>query len=148
MSLYWYVCSFFFLMKRRPPRATRTDTLCPYTTLFRSPCRSGLDRQGWSPGRRGGGGRASAICRRCQRIQSPRRPDTHGGRSGRFDFSRSRAAILTRQSAALSCASGVANSVLKGGFSANRSYDGLVVKECVSPWRSRWSPDIENKQTA
>src|SRR3546814_2013769 len=27
---------FFFLMKRRPPRSTRTDTLLPYTTLFRS----------------------------------------------------------------------------------------------------------------
>src|SRR3546814_17182102 len=27
---------FFFLMKRRPPRSTRTDTLFPYTTLFRS----------------------------------------------------------------------------------------------------------------
>src|SRR3546814_10403884 len=27
---------FFFLMIRRPPRYTRTDTLCPYTTLFRS----------------------------------------------------------------------------------------------------------------
>src|SRR3546814_13828553 len=29
--------SFFFLMIRRPPRSTRTDTLFPYTTLFRSP---------------------------------------------------------------------------------------------------------------
>src|SRR3546814_20586459 len=28
--------TFFFLMIRRPPRSTRTDTLCPYTTLFRS----------------------------------------------------------------------------------------------------------------
>src|SRR3546814_10675990 len=28
-----------FLMHRRPPRSTRTDTLFPYTTLFRSqPC--------------------------------------------------------------------------------------------------------------
>src|SRR3546814_13773293 len=27
---------FFFLMIRRPPRSTRTDTLIPYTTLFRS----------------------------------------------------------------------------------------------------------------
>src|SRR3546814_12764880 len=27
---------FFFLMNRRPPRSTRTDTLFPYTTLFRS----------------------------------------------------------------------------------------------------------------
>src|SRR3546814_4253113 len=33
---------FFFLMIRRPPRSTRTDTLFPYTTLFRSrSCGSG-----------------------------------------------------------------------------------------------------------
>src|SRR3546814_12750071 len=35
-----YLCFFFpfffFLMIRRPPRSTRTDTLFPYTTLFRS----------------------------------------------------------------------------------------------------------------
>src|SRR3546814_11120264 len=38
------VSLFFFLMIRRPPRSTRTDTLFPYTTLFRSPrCHS---RQG------------------------------------------------------------------------------------------------------
>src|SRR3546814_15998202 len=30
------VVVFFFLMIRRPPRSTRTDTLFPYTTLFRS----------------------------------------------------------------------------------------------------------------
>src|SRR3546814_10931378 len=30
------MCIIFFLMIRRPPRSTRTDTLCPYTTLFRS----------------------------------------------------------------------------------------------------------------
>src|SRR3546814_18984108 len=29
---------FFFLSIRRPPRSTRTDTLFPYTTLFRSYC--------------------------------------------------------------------------------------------------------------
>src|SRR3546814_18829380 len=44
--LYWYLGSlciyiissiyFFFLMIRPPPRSTRTDTLFPYTTLFRS----------------------------------------------------------------------------------------------------------------
>src|SRR3546814_8531137 len=40
----------FFLMIRRPPISTRTDTLFPYTTLFRS-CRdafratAGVDRQ-------------------------------------------------------------------------------------------------------
>src|SRR3546814_5002957 len=31
-----FVFIFFFLMIRRPPRSTRTDTLFPYTTLFRS----------------------------------------------------------------------------------------------------------------
>src|SRR3546814_12532122 len=29
-------CYIFFLTIRRPPRSTRTDTLFPYTTLFRS----------------------------------------------------------------------------------------------------------------
>src|SRR3546814_3478348 len=32
---------FFFLMIRRPPRSTRTDTLFPYTTRFRSRYRQG-----------------------------------------------------------------------------------------------------------
>src|SRR3546814_10483177 len=32
-------------MLRRPPRSTRTDTLFPYTTLFRSPCEFSLDNQ-------------------------------------------------------------------------------------------------------
>src|SRR3546814_9013137 len=37
MSLcYFFDLFFFFLMIRRPPRSTRTDTLFPYTTLFRS----------------------------------------------------------------------------------------------------------------
>src|SRR3546814_17995470 len=46
MSFIWmlchFICSFhvyylfFFLMIRRPPRSTLTDTLFPYTTLFRS----------------------------------------------------------------------------------------------------------------
>src|SRR3546814_2789627 len=36
---------FFFLMIRRPPRSTRTDTLFPYTTLFRS------DQDGIAEGR-------------------------------------------------------------------------------------------------
>src|SRR3546814_7225080 len=31
-----FACVFFFLMILRPPRSTRTDTLFPYTTLFRS----------------------------------------------------------------------------------------------------------------
>src|SRR3546814_7773168 len=38
-------------MIRRPPRSTRTDTLFPYTTLFRSPSASGrmCSRDGLNP---------------------------------------------------------------------------------------------------
>src|SRR3546814_5803848 len=36
MLVVLFVLFFFFLMNRRPPRSTRTDTLFPYTTLFRS----------------------------------------------------------------------------------------------------------------
>src|SRR3546814_17442557 len=37
----FFVFLFFFLMNRRPPRSTRTDTRFPYTTLFRSHERAG-----------------------------------------------------------------------------------------------------------
>src|SRR3546814_15233811 len=41
LTLCYVIClCFFFLMIRRPPRSTRTDTLFPYTTLFRSNTRS------------------------------------------------------------------------------------------------------------
>src|SRR3546814_3550667 len=38
-------------MIRRPPRSTRTDTLFPYTTLFRSPPSSSTPRSPGSPSR-------------------------------------------------------------------------------------------------
>src|SRR3546814_3842774 len=68
---------FFFLMIRRPPRSTRTDTLFPYTTLFRSdqgdlrhrrlhPVGERYDAAnlGQSPARDGvgAGGRRSQLC--------------------------------------------------------------------------------------
>src|SRR3546814_14967625 len=43
---------FFFLMIRRPPRSTRTDTLFPYTTLFRSDELQALMATGDLPGDR------------------------------------------------------------------------------------------------
>src|SRR3546814_17210712 len=42
----YFVFCFFFLMIRRPPRSTRTDTLFPYTTLFRSVARR-LVKSAW-----------------------------------------------------------------------------------------------------
>src|SRR3546814_4391121 len=63
------MCVILFLMIRRPPRSTRTDTLFPYTTLFRSPCRG-----------RAGGRSQSA---------SPRRYRSGGARRFRGQFGRS-----------------------------------------------------------
>src|SRR3546814_4927336 len=60
---------FFFLMIRRPPRSTRTDTLFPYTTLFRSPDRRFFD---------------GAFLMGAAPALTPTRPpqDTMSGRSG------------------------------------------------------------------
>src|SRR3546814_9938884 len=55
----------FFLMIRRPPRSTRTDTLFPYTTLFRS---RGV---GWI--RRSQGRRCAHLCAEWRREAAQRR---------------------------------------------------------------------------
>src|SRR3546814_12102790 len=53
-----------FLMIRRPPRSTRTDTLFPYTTLFRSD---------------GGPQPGVGACGRCVGVrQEHRKPRPHG----------------------------------------------------------------------
>src|SRR3546814_6117237 len=44
LCLQLFLCIFFFLIIRRPPRSTRTATLFPYTTLFRSFDLAELDR--------------------------------------------------------------------------------------------------------
>src|SRR3546814_11836068 len=63
----------FFLMIRRPPKSTRTDTLFPYTTLFRS--------DPALPGRRPATG-----CRRLRVLARPRRqasdPRRHAAGAG------------------------------------------------------------------
>src|SRR3546814_1294450 len=53
---------FLFLMMRRPPRSTRTDTLCPYSTRWRSK----------------GGGSAAEPCQALERLpQDLARPPQH-----------------------------------------------------------------------
>src|SRR3546814_20184014 len=64
MFLIWLVVIVFFLMIRRPPRSTRTDTLFPYTTLFRSVDRPHRLHRGGRPHRRtlrGRGGNAPSF---------------------------------------------------------------------------------------
>src|SRR3546814_2843587 len=60
-------------MIRRPPRSTRTDTLFPYTTLFRS---AGTRRRGVRPGERAGvrAGEGRPV-ERAGRCRSPWRGD-------------------------------------------------------------------------
>src|SRR3546814_15994074 len=64
---------FFFLMIRRPPRSTRTDTLFPYTTLFRS--RPRRDAGGAAAPEAGGRGRPARLSIRRRRA---RRREGHG----------------------------------------------------------------------
>src|SRR3546814_8129215 len=59
---------FFFLKIRRPPRSTRTDTLFPYTTLFRSRDDGGVRKAREGAGSRDQPGR-DAHCQTGQRDQ-------------------------------------------------------------------------------
>src|SRR3546814_3166086 len=81
-------------MIRRPPRSTRTDTLFPYTTLFRSPeCR----RRSPSACRRGGRAADGRLAR-----SSPSRW-RRGSRTGRSEEHTSELQSLMRISYAVFC---------------------------------------------
>src|SRR3546814_1487531 len=64
-----FVSYFFFLMIRRPPRSTRTDTLFPYTTLFRSLIRRGTAGQS-RPAALDVSGRLRGACGPCPRYRA------------------------------------------------------------------------------
>src|SRR3546814_3607369 len=70
-----FIFSFFFLMIRRPPRSTRTDTLFPYTTLFRSPLPGCVCAARRLPRR------AAARWRRNRRVPASHNPSAPGRRS-------------------------------------------------------------------
>src|SRR3546814_5789812 len=74
---------FFFLMIRRPPRSTRTDTLFPYTTLFRSRTRlaGGAGLRGRCAGlcHRAVGGRADDVMAGLRRGRQVRGDRAGGG---------------------------------------------------------------------
>src|SRR3546814_19826633 len=78
---------FFFLMIRRPPRSTRTDTLFPYTTLFRAipwpACRRfhAHERSAGRLGRQVAGPRGLAADGRGRRVMGTY-PDEPGHRNG------------------------------------------------------------------
>src|SRR3546814_16920656 len=109
-----------FFMIRRPPRSTRTDTLFPYTTLFRS-----ADRP--DP-------RAGAGLRRME-PHDPSRGYRHGRRRHDAFDDDGDSARHPRARAGGS-----------GRLSLVRSEERRVGKECVSTCRSRWSPYHEKKK--
>src|SRR3546814_9113559 len=82
------ICIFcFFLMIRRPPKSTRTDTLFPYTTLFRSCLRRGGIRSRASAGVTpptgfdvAGVGGLAPICGECAGVGGV--APTYGGGAG------------------------------------------------------------------
>src|SRR3546814_12159029 len=107
-------------MIRRPPKSTRTDTLFPYTTLFRS---AGIDIVGIHGALLPHGPKTALSVHLFVAFHASRRLfalyPLHGhaagapSRSGRFGGRRNR---------------------------TDRSEERRVGKECVSTCRSRWSP--------
>src|SRR3546814_14797473 len=100
-------------MIRRPPRSTRTDTLFPYTTLFRS----------------GGGDGGERV----QRIMAAGHLQPGGE-----GFPRPAAGYLEADGKRF--LGDVAAAQARALGKAIRSEERRVGKECVSTCRSRWSP--------
>src|SRR3546814_14699754 len=112
---------FVFLMRRRPPRSTSTDTLSPYTTPFRSAeiierfdaeCPRAIVEHEQVPFLDIGGD---------EEVQARRLVDIGGAVGGEFE-----------QPALVDLEAGL--------VAVLRSEGRRVGKECVRPCRSRWSP--------
>src|SRR3546814_11663923 len=103
--------TFLFVMIRRPPRSTRTDTLFPYTTLFRS---AGYDSFFF----------AEDPLQNYRALQQ--RIATTWGRQGGWQFG-------------VSASSSSEWSIYEERRVIS-SEERRVGKECVSTHRSRWSP--------
>src|SRR3546814_15925610 len=126
----------FFLMIRRPPRSTRTDTLFPYTTLFRSNLSPSGRSRSHCQSLTSGGVKARRNPRACATVfllggiapfplhQPSAGPPPHlpmGRIKKPHAFSRRPSFRI------FSC-------------HTSRSEERRVGKECVSTCRSRWSP--------
>src|SRR3546814_14405145 len=119
-------------MIRRPPRSTRTDTLFPYTTLFRSRGKraaSFIEEQRL---------RAEALAALGATTRD-HRAATLGRHTG-AEAVRAGTAQLLRLISALGHESPDGCKYKKGAACTGRSEERRVGKECVSTCRSRWSP--------
>src|SRR3546814_18694193 len=114
----------FFLIRRRPPRSTRTDTLFPYTTLFRSARLSAGTRR---------------LPRRLRPCPDARRPGVRRLYAGLW---RGRPAQPEVRRAETAPASLLVYRRIRpdprGRGPAHRSEERRVGNGCVSPCRTRW----------
>src|SRR3546814_17924439 len=132
-------------MIRRPPRSTRTDTLVPYTTLFRSPILPAAllpyadrtvsawrdlppDPYGTTYGFFDGHGWNMAFDHVSNRL------------NGVYDFADSGFGALHQEFIYSNWISPDLTARTIAEYEALRSEERRVGKECVSTCRSRWSP--------
>src|SRR3546814_20892488 len=124
---------FFFLMIRRPPRSTRTDTLFPYTTLFRSRCHYhhsfDSDRGPVRPGR---WLRNRALRALCACMSGGGRADLRSSAAARFH--QKLFLLVARQRPQFSDVVAICDASCAG-----RSEERRVGKECVSTCSLWWS---------
>src|SRR3546814_14608476 len=116
-----YMVFFFFLMIRRPPRSTRTDTLFPYTTLFRS---RGQSDQQFAEKDEAVLGHPNSV--RPELVEGPFFSLTSKDRTVLRQAQHERPWVLLIAPASRR--------------RPPRSEERRVGKECVSTCRSRWSP--------
>src|SRR3546814_13433552 len=130
-------------MIRRPPRSTRTDTLFPYTTLFRS-----------ARPPEGSGSPAAIRIRACGPARQRGRRSRVRPRPGDHLAQRVVADLPLQQPVAddpgrrrveLELA-GDGEIIVQLALEQRRSEERRVGKECVSTCRSRWSPYQYNKK--
>src|SRR3546814_12582089 len=118
-------------MIRRPPKSTRTDTLLPYTSLFRSRVTVLADA----------GHDARALAAAAALAEAPDAGVAAAQRYGDQLVNAERYAAAARMyDTAIARAGDRATWLLwlqKGGA---RAEERRVGKECVSPFRYRWSP--------
>src|SRR3546814_20571718 len=113
-------------MIRRPPRSTRTDTLLPYTTLFRSVAQDGGEVPHHADHRLAAG-IAVLAQQRGAAVAAGAAHRCRGWRHRRGRFGVALRVVLVWHPAVLR-------------HRERRSEERRVGKECVSTFRSRWSP--------
>src|SRR3546814_15906366 len=130
-----FFCFFFFLMIRRPPRSTHTDTLFPYPTLFRSPPGRPAPRHpstgGYSRARRVGGGGRTCTGSWDARLHG-------GGEAGNRAANGGGMRLTLRCHLQTPCDDVKRIDVVVERLT--RSDERRVGKECVCTCRTRWSP--------